>query len=80
MPVTIETLVDEIHNTVAEQQGKRYLKAGDLAQMMMAKYGEECSKEDCRQAIHRLIESGRCVYSYFGGSYVTLPHKAKKQS
>jgi hypothetical protein len=22
-----------------------------------------------------LIDSGRCVYSYFGESYVTLPHK-----
>jgi hypothetical protein len=79
MADSIETLADEIHRVVGELQGKRYLKAGDLTQMMMARFGEECSKDDCRQAIHRLIDTGRCVYIYFGGSYITLPHKEKRQ-
>jgi hypothetical protein len=56
--------------------GKKNLKATDLTKAMIAKHGEaECSKDDCKQAIRQLIDSGRCVYSYFGGSFITLPHK-----
>jgi hypothetical protein len=43
---------------------------------MIAKHGEaNCTKDLCKQAIRLLIDSERCVYSYFGGSYITLPHK-----
>jgi hypothetical protein len=43
---------------------------------MIAKHGEaNCTKDDCKQAIRLLIDSERCVYSYFGGSYITMPHK-----
>ena len=34
-----------------------------------------CTREDCKQALRLLIDSERCVYSYFGGSYIELPHK-----
>jgi hypothetical protein len=76
MPIAIETLAEEMYKMVAEYQGKKNLKAGDLTKAMIAKYGaENCTKEGCKQAIRQLIDSGRCVYSYFGGSYITLPHK-----
>jgi hypothetical protein len=76
MAVTPEALADSMYQMVAETQGKKNLKAGDLTKAMIAKYGEaECSKDDCKLAIRLLMESGRCVYSYFGGSYITLPHK-----
>jgi hypothetical protein len=76
MAVPIETLAEEMFQMVAESQGKRNLKAMDLTKAMIAKYGEaECSKDDCKHAIRQLIDSGRCVYSYFGGSFITLPHK-----
>ena len=43
---------------------------------MIAKYGDDqVSKKDCKLAIRELMDSGRTVYSYFGGSYVTLPKK-----
>ena len=32
-----------------------------------------CDKKSCKAAIRQLIDSGRCIYSYVGGSYVTLP-------
>ena len=76
MSVAIETLAEEMYKMVAEYQGKKNLKAGDLTKTMIAKFGpENCTKEDCKQAIRQLMDSGRCVYSYFGGSYITLPHK-----
>ena len=74
--VTIEKIADEMYQMVAEYTGKKNLKAGDLTKAMIAKHGEDaCDKEDCKQAIRLLMDSGRCVYGYFGGSYIQLPHK-----
>jgi hypothetical protein len=76
MAVAIETLAEDMYNMVVECQGKKSLKALDLTKAMIAKYGEaECAKDDCKHAIRQLMDSGRCVYSYFGGSFITVPHK-----
>jgi hypothetical protein len=76
MGVNVEVLAEEMFKMVTEYQGKKNLKAGDLTKAMIGKFGEEnCTKDDCKQAIRALIDSGRCVYTYFGGSYITLPHK-----
>jgi hypothetical protein len=34
---------------------------------------ERCSKEQCKAAIRELVDSGRCIYTYFGGSYIEVP-------
>jgi hypothetical protein len=74
--ISIDALAEEMFQMVSEYAGKKNLKAGDLTKAMIAKHGEEvCTKEDCKQAIRVLMDSGRCVYSYVGGSYITLPHK-----
>jgi hypothetical protein len=76
MPVSIEAVAEEMYKMVAEYLGKKNLKAGDLTKAMIEKFGaENCTKDDCKHAIRQLIDSGRCVYSYFGGSFITLPHK-----
>jgi hypothetical protein len=28
----------------------------------------------CKAAIRTLIDGGKCVYTYFGGSYIEIPH------
>lgn len=75
MTITVETLADEMYQMVAECAGKKNLKANDLTKAMLARHGADCSRDDCKQALRLLIDSERCVYSYFGGSYVELPHK-----
>jgi hypothetical protein len=76
MAVPTEELAEAMYQMVAECQGKKNLKPADLIKTMVARYGEaSCSKNDCKQALRQLIDSERCVYSYFGESYVTLPHK-----
>jgi hypothetical protein len=76
MAVSTEELAEEMLKMVTQYEGKKNLKAGDLTKAMIAKYGEgEVNKQDCKAAIRELMESGRTVYSYFGGSYVTLPKK-----
>ena len=32
-------------------------------------------KNDIKFAIKELIDSSRCVYTYFGGSYIEIPHE-----
>jgi hypothetical protein len=73
---TIEEVAEAMFGMVSEYDGKKNLKAGDLTKAMIAKYGEsELNKDECKQAIRILMDSGRCVYSYFGGSFITLPKK-----
>ncbi len=58
---------------VKETYGKKNLKPMDLTKQMIQKFGDDCNKKMCKEAIRQLIDSGRCIYSYVGGSYVTLP-------
>ncbi len=75
MVVTVEALADEMFALISEYAGKRNLKAGDLTKEMISRHGDACGKDQCKLAIRALIESGRCVYSYLGGSYIQLPPK-----
>jgi len=77
--IPVEALAEEMYQMVVEYSGKRNLKAGDLTKEMIARHGEAVTKEDCKQAIRLLIDSGRCVYSYLGGSYIQLPPKEGSQ-
>lgn len=73
--VAVEVVAEEMYKVIADAEGKKNLKPGDVTKAMMAKYGDTCSKDICKQAIRILIDSGRCVYSYLGGSYIQLPPK-----
>ncbi len=74
--IPVETLANDMYQLVAEFAGKKNFKAMDLTKAMIAKHGEQaCSKDDCKKAIRILIDSGRCIYSYLGGSFIQLPPK-----
>jgi hypothetical protein len=75
MAVTAEQVADAMYEMVAEYQGKKKFKASDLTKAMIEKFGaEECDKKLCKAAIRTLMDSGRCVYTYFGGSFIEVPH------
>ena len=74
MAVTTEQIADAMYELVAEYQGKKKFKAGDLTKAMIQKFGEgEVDKKACKAAIRTLMDSGRCIYTYFGGSFIELP-------
>jgi hypothetical protein len=76
MAVTAEQLADSMYEMVKEYQGKKKFKAPDLIKAMKEKYGEdEVDRRTGKKALKLLMDSGRCVYTYFGGSYVEIPHK-----
>ena len=72
--ISVEKLAEEMYEMVAECAGKKNLKPIDLTKAVIARHGAgACDKEDCKKAIRLLIDSGRCIYSYLGGSYIQLP-------
>jgi hypothetical protein len=72
--VSVDTVAEAMYEMIKEYHGKRNLKAMDLTKAMIEKYGEgTIDKKFCKQAIRQLIDSGRCTYSYVGGSYIVLP-------
>ena len=73
--VKVETVAEDMYQMVSECEGKKKLKPGDLTKAMVAKYGDACTKDITKLAIRQLIESGRCIYSYLGGSFIQMPSK-----
>jgi hypothetical protein len=74
--VTIEELAEAMYRMVAESVGDKKLRPLDLTKTMMERYGpERCTKDACKGALRQLMDSGRCVYTFYGGSYVELPPK-----
>ena len=75
MAVTPEEVADAMFEMVKEYAGKKKFKAGDLTKAMIQKFGDDqCDKKLCKAAIRTMMDTGRCVYTYFGGSFIELPH------
>jgi hypothetical protein len=72
--VTIDQIADAMYELVKSTYGKKDLKPMDVTKAMIEKFGEEnVDKSMCKKALRQIMDSGRCVYKYAGGSYVTLP-------
>jgi hypothetical protein len=67
-------LVEFIYDLVKNAQGKKQLKAMDLQKAVLKAHPDQ-DKNSVKFAIKELIDTGRCVYTYFGGSFVELPHE-----
>jgi hypothetical protein len=69
---TAEQVADAMYAMLKDYAGKKNLKATDLTKAMAEKFGPECDKQVCKDAIRALMESEKTTYSYVGGSYVVL--------
>ena len=65
-------LVEYLYKMVEAAVGKKQLKAMDLQKAVLKDHPDQ-SKNDVKMAIKELIDSGRCVYTYFGGSFIECP-------
>ena len=75
MAKTADEVADAMYKLVEDAQGLKKLKPMDLVKSMIQLYGDEVDKKLCKLAIKELINSGRCVYTYFGGSFIEIPHR-----
>ncbi len=69
---TAEAVAEAMYAMLKDYAGKKNLKAMDLTKAMIEKFGEDCDKQLCKEAIRLLMDSGKTTYSYVGGSYVVL--------
>ena len=75
MAKTVDEIADAMYQMVKDATGLKKLKATDLTKGMIELFPDEVDKKLCKEAIKQLINSGKCVYTYFGGSYIELPHR-----
>ena len=73
MALSKEELIEYIYDMVAKAQGKKQLKAMDVQKAVLKEHPDQ-DKNDIKFAIKALIDGGRCVYTYFGGSFIEIPH------
>ena len=74
MALSKAELVEFVYDMVLKAQGKKQLKAMDLQKAVLKAHPDQ-DKTMVKFAIKELIDGGRCVYTYFGGSYVEIPHE-----
>ena len=73
--VKVEEVADAMYKMVKDSMGQKKWKATDLTKAALELFGDRCDKTLTKSAIRELIESGKCVYTYFGGSFIEIPHK-----
>jgi hypothetical protein len=71
----VEEVAEAMYKMVAQAQGQKKLKPGDLTKAAKQMFPEKADRKVCKDAIKHLIESGKCVYTYFGGSFIEIPHE-----
>jgi hypothetical protein len=72
---TVEEIAEAMFKMVKDATGMKKLKPTDLIKAMKELYGDDVDKKLCKEAIKQLVNSGTCVYTYFGGSFIELPHR-----
>ena len=75
MAKSVDEVADAMFQLVEQAQGVKKLKAMDLTKSMKEMFPDEVDKKLCKLAIKQLIDSEKCVYTYFGGSYIEIPHR-----
>ena len=75
MAKSVDEVAEAMFQLVEQAHGVKKLKAMDLTKSMLEMFGDDVDKKLCKKAIKQLIDSGKCVYTYFGGSYVEIPHR-----
>jgi len=74
--VKVEEVADAMYKMVKDSMGQKKWKATDLTKAVIELFGaDKCDKKLAKAAIRELMDSGRCVYTYFGGSFIEIPHK-----
>jgi len=69
----MEEIKAKIFSKVESYAGKKQVKAPSLTKEIVEALG--CDKKEVKAAIKELMDEGKLVYGYFGGSTIELPHK-----
>ena len=72
----VEEVAEAMYKMIKDTMGMKKWKAPDLHKACDELFGERYEKrKNGKEAIRALMESERTVYTYFGGSFIEIPHK-----
>jgi hypothetical protein len=74
--ISVQELADALYKMIKDTMGMKKWKATDLQKASIEMFGaDKVDKQLCKDAIRELVNSGKLVYTYFGGSYIEIPHQ-----
>jgi DNA-binding GntR family transcriptional regulator len=68
-----EEVKQKIYALVEKSVGKKKLKSSDIQKTISAEAG--ISRDEVKDALKDLVDEGKLIYTYFGGSFVEIPPK-----
>ncbi|MGO9016129.1 MAG: hypothetical protein ACLQF0_14255 [Dissulfurispiraceae bacterium] len=68
-----EEIEKKIYELVEKSVGKKKLKSSDIQKTISTETG--VSRDEVKAALRVLVDSGKLIYTYFGGSFVEIPPK-----
>ena len=71
---SIEEVMDLMYKMVERDAGQKKYKPTDLTKAAKDQW-PDLDRKTPKEAIKQLVDSGRLVYTYFGGTYLEIPHR-----
>ncbi len=66
-----EEVAQKIYELVEKSVGKKKLKSSDIQKTIATETG--VTRDEVKAALRDLVDSGKLIYTYFGGSFVEIP-------
>lgn len=66
-------LKQKIYSLVEQSMGKKKLKQSDIEKKISEETG--VTRQEVKEALRELMDEGKLIYTYFGGSFVEIPPK-----
>jgi len=66
-------LKQKIYSLVEQSMGKKKLKQSEIEKKISEETG--VSRQEVKEALRELMDEGKLIYTYFGGSFVEIPPK-----
>ena len=68
-----EEVMKKIYELVEKSTGKKKLKSSDIQKTISTEAG--VTRDEVKAALKDLVDDGKLIYTYFGGSFVEIPPK-----
>jgi len=69
----VEEVAEAMYSYVSRAQGVKKTTPGELIKFADQTFGNRANKKTHKEAIRHLIDSGRCIYTYFGSTAIEMP-------
>ena len=71
---SVEECMDVMFKMVERDAGQKKYKPTDLTKTVKERW-PDVDRKTPKEAIKRLVDEGKLVYTYFGGSFLEIPHR-----